>query len=367
MAWNEPGGGNNRDPWGSNGGGRGPSGGPPDLEELLKDFKRRVLNLFGVKGKPGEAKPPAGAGGLCAALPIFLILLVVWMLFDSAHIISPRERGVVLRFGKFDRILQPGPRLTFPRPIENVVRVDVTKVRTTSETVRMLTKDENLVDIDFAVQYTVSDARDYQFNVRDPDETLTQVSEAAIRQVVGSRTLDDVLVGSRAEIALAAKGIMQTLLNNYEAGLSVSAINLQDASVPSQVKDAFDDAIRAREDEQRSVNDARADASKWIPDAKGRAARVIQESEAYRDVLIAKANGDAERFAQLVAQYRLAPEVTRQRLYLETMEEILAKTPKVLIDNTKGGNNMLYLPLDRMMPSADAPARAAAGQSVGAQ
>jgi modulator of FtsH protease HflK len=366
MAWNEPGsggnnsngngsGGGNRDPWGKPPGG-GKSGGPPDLEQALQDLKNKFGALFGKKpsasGSGGSGSGEnAGGGGLGIVFGALIVLALLWTAMDSFHIVSAREKGVVLRFGKFDRTLSAGLNFTWPRPVETVTLVDVTQVRSTSEKVRMLTKDENLVDIDFAVQYTVDDPLAYQFSLDDPDGTLIQVSEAAIRQVVGSRTLDDVLVGSRGEIANDARKVMETILRErYKAGILISSVNMQDASVPTEVKNAFDDAIRAREDEQKFVNEALAEKSKLVPGAEGRSARLTQDAEAYRDVLIATAKGEASRFQQLLASYKLAPEVTRRRLYLETMESIYAKTPKVLIDKQQGGgNSMIYLPLDRML------------------
>jgi modulator of FtsH protease HflK len=344
MAWNEPGGGR-RNPWGDGGGGGG-GGQPPDLEEMLRQMKQRLSALFGGKGggNRGGGDNSAAVGGLGW---LILAVLLVWMLVDSFHIIDQRERGVVLRFGKADRILEPGPRFTLPRPIETVERVDVTQVRSMSSRVPMLTRDENLVNIDFAVQYTVSDATNFLFKVRDVEETLAQVAEAAVRQVVGSRTLDDVQVGNRLEFTNEAREIMQRLLNSYEAGISVSIINFQDVMVPDQVKEAFDDAIKAREDKQRAINDALAYAADVVPKAIGRRARILAEANAFKETAIARAEGDAKRFTLLVEQYRAAPEVTRKRLYLETMQDVLSKTPKILIDGSKG-NNMLYLPLEKL-------------------
>lgn len=347
MAWNEPGGGR-RNPWGDGGGGGG-NNQPPDLEEMLKSLKQRISGLFGGRGggaRRGGGEAPISGGGLGW---LILALLAVWAAVDSFHILDQRERGVVLRFGKADRILEPGPRFTLPRPFERVERVDVTQVRSMSSRVAMLTRDENLVNIDFAVQYTASDAEKFLFKVRDVEETLAQVAEAAVRQVVGSRTLDDVQVGNRLEFTNEAREIMQTLLNNYEAGITVSIINFQDVMVPEQVKDAFDDAIKAREDEQRVINDARAYAADVVPKANGRKARVIAEANGYKESVVAKAEGDAKRFTLLAEQYRAAPEVTRKRLYLETMQDVLSKSPKILIDGEKG-NNMLYLPLDKLVP-----------------
>jgi membrane protease subunit HflK len=363
MAWNEPGNGR-RNPWGDgSGGGGGNNGQPPDLEEMLRQLKRRFAAIFG--GKPGGAGraggESSGAGGLGL---IIVALLVIWALVDSFHIIDQRERGVVLRFGKADRILEPGPRFTLPRPIESLERVDVTQVRSMSNKVAMLTRDENLVNIDFAVQYTVSDATLFLFKVRDVEDTLAQVAEAAVRQVVGSRSLDDVQVGNRLEFTNEAREIMQRLLNNYKSGINVSIINFQDVMVPEQVKDAFDDAIKAREDKQRAINDALAYAADVVPKASGRKARILAEAEGYKQSAVARANGDAERFTLLVEQYRAAPEVTRKRLYLETMQEVLSRTPKVLIDGDKG-NNMLYLPLDKLAVPPTPAERAAPSMSGG--
>ena len=354
MAWNEPGGGR-RNPWGDGGGNN--SGGPPDLEAMLRNLKARVLGLFGARGgNRGVDVGSSGTGGLAI---LILVLLAIWALIDSFHIIDQRERGVVLRFGKAHRILEPGPRFTMPRPIEQMIRVDVTQVRSMSSRVAMLTRDENLVNIDFAVQYTVSDAVNFTFKVRDVEETLAQVAEAAVRQVVGSRSLDDVQVGNRLEFTNEAREIMQRLLDSYDAGINVSIINFQDVMVPEQVKDAFDDAIKAREDEQRIINDARTYTSKAVPEANGRKSRILAEAEGYKEASVARATGDAKRFELLVEQYRRAPEVTRKRLYIETMQDVLSRSPKILIDSDKG-NNMLYLPLDKLVP----PPAVRAGEGV---
>jgi modulator of FtsH protease HflK len=360
MAWNEPGKGDNdgpKDPWGRSNKPNNQSG-PPDLDQALNELKEKFGALFGRKpkragnngGSGGEGNNESSGGFGIIAIAI-IGLAVLWASVNSFHIISASEKGVVLRFGKFNRILSPGLNFTWPSPIETVTKIDVTKVRTSTETVRMLTKDENLVDIDFAVQYTVDDPLAFAYTIDAPEAALVQVSEAAIRQVVGSRTLDDVLVGSRGEIANDARKVMESILRDrYKAGIAISSVNMQDASVPEQVKESFDDAIRAREDEQKFVNEALAEKSKLVPGAEGRSARLLQDAEAYRDVLIATAKGEAQRFDQLAAAYRAAPEVTRKRLYLETMEQIYAGTPKVLIDKQQsGGNSMIYLPLDRMM------------------
>lgn len=346
MAWNEPGGGR-RNPWGEGGGNQQ----PPDLEEMLKRLKQRFAALLGG-GKGGAARngDGAGSGGSGAGGLAILIagLIGVWAVIDAFHVIDQRERGVVLRFGKASRVLEPGPSFTLPRPIEQVMRVDVTQVRSMSSRAAMLTRDENLVNIDFAVQYTVSDAEMFLFRVRNVEDSLAQVAEAAVRQVVGSRTLDDVQIGNRLEFTSEAREIMQRLLDAYEGGINVSIVNFQDVMVPDQVKDAFDDAIKAREDEQRAINDARAYAADIVPKANGRKARVVAEANGYKEAVVARAQGDAQRFTLLVDQYRLAPEVTRKRLYLETMQEVLSRNPKVMVDTDKG-NQMMYLPLDRLL------------------
>jgi modulator of FtsH protease HflK len=361
MAWNQPGdndnnnSGNNgnrppNNPWGK----KPDNQGPPDLEQALADMKDKLLGLFGAKpqkrGSGGDGSGGQSGSGMGTVLGLMGALLVVFLAIDSTHIIQPSEKGVVLRFGKFNRILDSGLTLTLPRPFESVTRVDVTSVRSFPDTVRMLTKDENLIDVSFAVQYTIENPMHFAFNLDNAEATLQQVAEATIRQVVGSRTLDEVLVGSRGEIAAEAKTLSQELMRDkYQSGILISSINMQDAGVPEAVKDAFDDAIRAREDEQRLVNEALAGKSVIVPKAEGQSSRILQDAEAYRDVLIATAKGEASRFEQLATQYRLAPEVTRKRLYLETMESIYANTPKVVIDKSPGNNQMLYLPLDRML------------------
>lgn len=346
MSWNEPGQ-NPRDPWGQRG---GRQEGPPDLDEVFRNVRNKLDQLFGQQRGRGGA-PDArdgeggGAGGLLALIGLAIVL---WLAFDSFHIVDTSERGVVLRFGEFNRVLTPGPRFTLPRPFETVTKVNVTQVRSSNNTaLRMLTRDEAVIDVDFGVQYTVNDARNFLFRVRDPELTLAQTAEAAIRQVVGSQPLDSVLVGERAALAQEAKGIMQGLLDLYGAGILVTAVNFTRAEVPQEVREAFDDAIRAREDQQRIINEATAYASKVVPEARGQAARKLQEAQGYRDALIARAQGEAERFILLLQEYRQAPEVTRKRLYLETMQEVMSRTPKVIVEG--GNNNVLYLPLDRML------------------
>lgn len=348
MAWNEPGGnGSNgsKDPWSK---GRKNQDGPPDLDEVFKSLNEKVSRLFG--GKRGKSGGGSSAGGTKGVGFITLILLILWA-FSGIYIIDEGREGVVLRFGTFDRITNPGPHW-YPRFIETVEIVDVERVRslnvgTTTHESLMLTHDENIVDIQFVVQYKVSDAKEYVFNVRDPDITLRQVTESAMREIVGKNDMDFVIKDGRVEVATRTKDLMQETLNGYKTGLIVTNVNMQNAQPPEQVQHAFNDAIKAREDKERLVNEAEAYSNDILPRARGKAARMGQEAAAYRDEIIAKATGETQRFLKVLTQYKKAPEVTRERLYLETMESVLGNSNKVMVD-VKKGNNLMYLPLDRL-------------------
>jgi membrane protease subunit HflK len=351
MAWNEPGGGK-KDPWNSGGGDQG-----PDVEAFLNRLKASLNRVFGGGGGGNGARGGRGSGG---GLPFGLLLLglfALWIVFDSWTVIQEQERGVVLRFGKAHRVMGPGPNFKWPRPIESVIPVETTRVRNLSDKeVRMLTKDENIVLVDFNVQYQVSDPKQFLFGTRDPAETLQQAAESAVREVMGNSEMDKILL-ERSELAQVARDRLQASLKQYQTGITVSEFNLQNARPPLQVKDAFDDAITAREDKQRIENEAQAYASKQLPEARGDAARVKAESEGYKAAIVARAQGDADRFALLVSEYRKAPEITRRRLYLETMQTVLAENRKVVVSD-RDGNNVLYLPLDKGSAPA-APTRAA--------
>ncbi len=357
MAWNEPGG-KRRDPWGNgNGGGKDQ---PPDLEQMLRRIKSTVMSLFGAGGQRGSGSDDSEGGGSSGPgfgtiLIAGVVLLVGWALYNSFHVIDQRERGVVLRMGEYVRTLEPGLQFTLPPPIEEVFTVAVTQVRSSSDEVSMLTADENLIFIDFAIQFDIKDPRAFLFKVRDPEQSLSEAAESAVRQVVGSRTLDQVLVGARAEITLEALGQIQDLVDRYETGINVRALNFQDVRVPDQVKEAFDDAIKAREDEQRLANEAKAYASKVVPEARGRAARILAEAQGYREATIARSKGEAARFDLMVAEYLAAPEVTRKRLALDTLRQVLVRTPKVLMDAEAG--SLMYLPLDKLLEQARNGAR----------
>jgi membrane protease subunit HflK len=344
MAWNEPGG-KRRDPW--QGGGGGGGGDAPDLDAMLRRLRDGFGRVFG-----------GGSAGGAGVWILIVGVVAAWFLLDSWRTIDETQRGVVLRFGQFDRIMQPGLHFKWPSPIEQVLVVDATRVRSTSDQVRILTRDENIISVEFSVQYTVGDPRAFLFAVRDPDETIRAAAESAVRQVVGDKTMDQSF-GQLSELSSEARSVLQTLLDDYsrkvlggagDAGaisfFTVGEFNFQNVRPPPEVKEAFDDAISAREDKQRLENEARAYASKIVPEARGQAARIRAEAVGARDAQIAVAEGEAERFSLLAAQYRLAPEVTRKRLMLETMQEVLAGSPKVIVEG--GGQNVLYLPIDRL-------------------
>ncbi|OGT85068.1 MAG: HflK protein [Gammaproteobacteria bacterium RIFCSPLOWO2_02_FULL_61_13] len=355
MGWNEPPGGGNggRDPWS----GRGNDGGPPDLDEMLRRLQRSFGGIFG--GGPnvgGPGLPPVyWFGGLLIALALIL--------FDITHILDQQERGIVLRFGRYATTLQPGLNFVYPSLIDEVIRVNVGQVRSITHKATMLTQDENIVDVEVAVQWRISDPADYVFNVMDPAEALRQVAESSVRRIIGKNKLDFILTEGRRENAQAQQDLMQTILSDYRAGITVVKVDMQPAKPPEQVKDAFDDAIKAREDEQRLVNEAEAYSNEIKPRARGAAARLREESNAYKATVIARAEGEAARFEQLLAEYERAPAITRERLYLDAMQGVMANTGKVMLD-AQGGNNVVYLPLDRLMDNTRGAAGASPAQSV---
>lgn len=345
MAWNEPGNNNKRrDPW-ENGENR-------DLDEALKQMKDRLGRLF---GGGGGGNGGGKSGGFPGPWLILLGVLGAWFAMDSWQTIDERQRGVVLRFGKFDRVMGAGLNMKWPRPIETVEIVETTRVRSDSAEVRMLTKDEALVMVDFNVQYTASDPYLFLFGGRAPEDTLRQTTESAIRQVIGASTLDDVFSEKRTELANSAKEELQETLERYNTGIIVTELNFQNLRPPAEVKEAFDDAIAAREDNQRIKNEAEAYAQKIVPEARGLAERNKALAEGERQSAIAKATGEAARFKLLVEQYQKAPQVTRKRLFLETMQEVLSRNPKVMVD-AGGNNNVMVLPLDKLMQNAVLPA-----------
>lgn len=342
MAWNEPGGSGGKDPWGS----RSPEQGPPDLDEVVRRFQRKLSGLFGGGGG-------ASSGGAGGGFGLLIIAVVVLWGLSGLYIIQEGKRGVVLQFGAYKETTGPGWHW-YPRFIQTMEKVDIEQVRSidlgmaSPDESLMLTQDENLIDIKFTVQYQVSNPRDYLFNVRNPEETLRQAMESAIREIVGKSEMDFIITGGRSEVVARAQKLMQELLDRYNTGLLVTSLNMQDAQAPQQVQGAFVDAIRAREDEQRLKNEAEAYANDVLPKARGQAARIEEEANAYREQVILQAKGETERFLKVLTEYQKAPSVTRDRLYIDAMESVLSKSSKVLVD-TKGNNNLLYLPLDKMV------------------
>ena len=345
--------------WGRGGGGK--NQGPPDLDELMRNFNQKIGSLFGRKGG-GNGSAPGGPGfaqfGGGAGILIGLVVLV-W-LASGFYIVDASQRGMVLRFGKFIEETQPGPHWHLPFPIETAEIVNLSQVRTIEIGSRnggkskvpkeslMLTDDANIIDIQFAVQYVVKDPKEYLFENRSPEESVLQAAETAIREIVGKNTMDLVLYKGRAQITSDAQKLMQEILDRYHTGISISKVTMQNAQPPEQVQAAFDDAVKAGQDGERQKNEGQAYSNDVVPKAEGAAARLTQEAEGYKQRVIERAEGDASRFRQIVTEYNKAPGVTRDRLYLDAMQEIMSNTSKVLVDQ-KGGNNLLYLPLDKLM------------------
>ncbi|MAJ91380.1 MAG: FtsH protease activity modulator HflK, partial [Legionellales bacterium] len=291
---------------------------------------------------------PTKGGKSIFPFSIGIVLLIAWLAFDMTYLIDQQQRGVVLRFGAYVTTLNPGLNIRLPRPIEKVAKVNVGQVRSITHKASMLTQDENIVDVEVAVQWRIGTATDFLFNVFEPFPTLRQVTESAVREVIGKSELDFVLTEGRSEIAQKIQILIQDVLDDYESGIYISSVEMQPAKPPEEVKAAFDDAIKAREDEQRLVNEAEAYRNDIIPKARGAAARLREESNGYKARVIAKAEGEASRFEQLLTEYERAPKVTRERLYLDAIESVFSNTNKVLIDNDNG-NSLMYLPIDRLI------------------
>ncbi|MEI7613477.1 MAG: FtsH protease activity modulator HflK [Betaproteobacteria bacterium] len=373
MSLNDPQWGNRgNDSGGGNNGGKRPNQGPPDLEELWRDLNRRLSAVFdkkgyGKNGGDGGGRPPVefnpkflgGGIGLLVG-----VLLLAW-LASGFYIVDASQRGLVLQFGRYKESTESGLRWRLPYPIQSHELVNISGVRTLEVGYRgseknkvlkealMLTDDENIINIQFAVQYILKDPVDYIFSNRTPDEAVMQVAETAIREIVGKNKMDFVLYEGREQIAVKASTLMQDILDRYKTGILISKVTMQNAQPPEQVQAAFDDAVKAGQDRERQKNEGQAYANDVIPKARGTAARLMQEADGYKQRLIATAEGDASRFRQINAEYAKAPEVTRSRMYLETMQQVYSNTTKVMVD-TKGQGNLLYLPLDKLMQAAGA-------------
>ena len=340
MAWNDGGNGKNNDPWGSGG-----DQGPPDLDEAFRKFQSQLSGLFGRRGG-GSASTGGGGAGKRYFLYLGLIVLFGYIA-TGIYQVDQQERGVKFTLGKVHETpIQTGLNFYFPF-IQNVEVVNTTKLNTNHHESLMLTEDENIVDVSLDVQWLVRDPVKHVVAIRDPENSLVQATESALRHVVGSSTLDSVVTEGRAQMGAAVQTRLQDRLDRYETGIMVSKVNIDRSGPPPQVKDAFDDVQRAKEDESRYINEARAYAEQILPEARGNAERVIAEANAYRDQVVARSDGEAQRFTKLLTEYQLAERVTRDRLYIESLESVLSKSAKVMVD-VKGGNNMLYLPLDQL-------------------
>ncbi len=358
MASNDPG-------WGPRN-----NDGPPDLDEMLRQFSRKLNGLFGKTGgsRPDPEEPGAGA---FAIAPILGLVAVIWMA-TGFYIVDQGSRGIVLRFGKHVETTMPGPRWHVPYPIESVTVVNMEQVRTLEVGYRsageggparskelreslMLTDDENIIDLQFAVQYNLKSPDDYLFTNRTVEDAVRGTAETAIREIVGKSKMDFVLYEGREEVAVRAKKLMQEILDRYKSGINIVNVTMQNAQPPEQVQAAFDDAVKAGQDLERQKNEGQAYANDVIPKARGTAARLLEEAAGYKLRVVNEAQGNASRFNQVYAQYERAPEVTRQRLYLDAQEQILSSVSKVVVDQ-KGGGNLLYLPLDKLMATTGAAA-----------
>ena len=375
MSMNDP-------QWGKRG---GKNDGPPDLDEILRKFKQKLDGFFGQKGgndpgkNSGNGGGVGGAGGPSAAMMggSFLIAvglaLAVW-LASGFYIVQEGTRGVELRLGRYSQTTQAGLHLRWPYPIEaheivNVARVEAVEIghrnnqkTKVPEEALMLTEDQNIVDLQFAVQYTLKSPEEFLFNNKDPAEAVRQVGETAMREIVGKSKMDFVLYEGRGDIAARARVLMQQILDRYKTGILISIVNLQNAQPPEQVQKSFDDVLRANQERERLKNEGQAYANDILPRASGAAARLLEEANGHKQRVIANAQGDASRFTQVLAEYDKAPGVTRERLYLDMMQQVMQSTSKIVVDQ-KGGNSLLYLPLDKLMQAAQQGSSSAGGDS----
>ncbi|MNO92331.1 Modulator of FtsH protease HflK [compost metagenome] len=361
MAWNEPGDNkNDQDPWGGRrGGGRQ---GPPDLDEAFRKLQDSLNGIFGKKRSGGGFGSGGGKGGSLGIFGIGLAVLAVLWLYNAVYVVDEQEQAVILRFGKYHETVGPGLNIYFP-PIDKKFQENVTRERAYSKQGQMLTEDENIVEVPLTVQYKISNLQDFVLNVDQPEVSLQHSTESALRHVAGSTTMDRILTEGREQMATEVHERLQRFLDTYRTGITVTQVNIQSAAAPREVQEAFDDVIRAREDEQREKNQAEAYANGVVPEARGQAQRIIEEANGYRDEVVARAQGEADRFTKLATEYRKAPDVTRERLYIDTMQEVMSQTSKVMVTGQQGQNNLLYLPLDKMMTGGRSSSSASAAPS----
>ena len=341
MPWNSPGGNKDKDPWGQNSGNQG----PPDLDDVFRNLTKKFGGIFGS----GSSSGPRGTGS-SFLLIVIIAVIAIWGIYDrfGFYIVNQAERGVELRFGEYKRTTTAGLNWHLPFPIETVEIVNVDEVREVSNKTSMLRQDENIVEVSLEAQYKINNAEDYVFNLRNPDITVKDAMESAVREIVGKSTIDFVLFEGREQISSITRELLQGIMNDYRSGIYIQKVNLEKSLPPDQVKAAFSDAIKSREDYDRYIKEAEAYANSILPQARGEAARLLQEANAYRDRVIANSEGEAKRFLKLLTEYEKAPDVTRERLYLEAVESVYANSNKVLMD-VEGGNNLLYLPLDQII------------------
>jgi len=336
MAWNEPGG-NGRDPWG---GGNNKNDGPPDLDEALQQLNKKIKGLFGGNNSGNSS----GSGALIGL--VLFVLAALWA-FTGFYQVNEQERGVVLRLGVYNDVVGPGLHWN-PPLIDSVEIQNVTSIRTHKTNGRMLTKDLNLVELNLTVQYNISDIKNFALVVQNPENSLREATDSALRHVIGTTDMDAVLTDGRAAIATEAKARLQEMMDKYQTGIQITKVTIEQSRPPQEVSDAFNDVSRAKEDQDRLKQEAEAYALGIVPIARGQAQRVSESAQAYRERVVAEAEGDAARFSSLLIEYQRSPEVTRERMYIDMMQQVLGATSKVILD-VEGGNNMMYLPLDKIV------------------
>lgn len=354
MPWNSPQGSKDDDPWGQ----KSSNQGPPDLDEVFRNLGKKFGGIFGSgmqRGSSGPTKPYLWL--------VLIAVIAIWGVYDrfGFYTVQQAERGVELRFGKYSQTTTAGLNWHLPFPIERVEIVNIDEVREVTNKTSMLTQDENIVEVALEAQYKIKNAEDYLFNLRDPDMTVKDAMESAVREIVGKSTIDFVLFEGRGQISSATRELLQGIMDEYGSGIYIQKVNLEKSLPPDPVKAAFSDAIKSREDYDRYIKEAEAYANSILPQARGEAARLLQEANAYRDRVIANSEGEAKRFLKLLGEYEKAPEVTRERLYLEAVESVYANSNKLLMD-VEGGNNLIYLPLDQLVKQRSMPGNPSAIQ-----
>jgi membrane protease subunit HflK len=360
MAWNEPGGkgSNPKDPWGNNNRGNNNGGGnqPPDLDEVIRKLTDKVNGFFGGKGSGSNNSSGGGDdGSIVGFLIVAGIVVAILLAMNSFYTVDEQERGVVLRTGKYHSLQMPGPHFKIP-VLEEVIKVNTTQVREAEIRESMLTEDENIIDAKLFIQYRVSDPEAFALRVENPEATLMSAAESALRHEVGSNAMDPILTNGRAIISGAVTVRLQSYLDRYDTGMTIVNAELKETTPPAAVKDAFDDVQRAKNDKEKIINNSEAYANSVVPEARGRAQRQLEEARAYKERVVARAQGEADRFTKLLTEYNKAPDVTRERLYIDALTSVYTNSSKVLVD-VEGGNNMMYLPLDKLMQPVQTAAR----------